>query len=159
MYRIGHGYDSHIFTEGKYITLAGVTIPFEKGLQSHSDGDVVVHSLCDAFLGAASLGDMGQHFPDSDQKYAGAQSKVFLNIVKGLVQEEGFIICNTDTTIVLEKPKLQKYILNMRENLASELKLSASVISIKAKTNEGMGFIGAGEGIAAFSVVMLKTDK
>ena len=159
MYRIGHGYDSHIFTEGKYITLAGVTIPFEKGLQSHSDGDVVIHSLCDALLVATSLGDMGQHFPDSDQQYAGAQSKVFLNTVKELIQEKGFIICNIDTTIVLEKPKLQKYIENMRKNLGSELKLDTSVISIKAKTNEGMGFIGAGEGIAAFSVVMLQADK
>ena len=110
MYRIGHGYDSHIFTEGKYITLAGVTIPFEKGLQSHSDGDVVIHSLCDALLGATSLGDMGQHFPDSDQQYAGAQSKVFLNTVKELIQEKKSMLNVTE--------KIEKYVFDNGGRLA-----------------------------------------
>lgn len=155
MFKIGHGYDSHCFTEGNFITLGGVIIPHDKSFKAHSDGDVVIHALCDALLGALALGDIGQHFPDTDPTYRNIDSRILLKKVNELIHTKSFFILNLDVTILAERPKLLPYISKMRENLAQDLVLEIEQVSIKAKTNESMGFIGRQEGMAAQAVVLL----
>lgn len=154
-FRIGHGYDCHRFAVGGKLILGGVWVPYEKGVIAHSDGDVVMHALCDALLGAAALGDIGQHFPDTAAEFRGIDSRLLLEKVIALTQQQNFVLKNIDVTILAERPKLFSYIPQMRENLATILTLPIAQISIKAKTNEKMGFIGRGEGIAAEAVVLI----
>ena len=154
--RIGHGYDVHRLTEGRALILGGVTIPYEKGLLGHSDADVLVHAVMDALLGAAALGDIGQHFPDTDPAYEGASSIELLKNVGKLLQERGYVIENIDATIIAQRPKLAAYRPQMAENIADALGLPVSRVSVKATTEEGLGFTGSGEGIAAHSVCLLR---
>lgn len=155
MVRIGHGYDVHRLVEGRKLILGGVNIPWEKGLLGHSDADVLVHAVMDALLGAAALGDIGQHFPDTDPAYAGADSIELLQNVGGLLEKEGYGIGNIDCTILAQQPKLKPFIPEMRQTIADALKLSVSQVSVKATTEEGLGFTGAGDGIAAHSVCII----
>jgi 2-C-methyl-D-erythritol 2,4-cyclodiphosphate synthase len=154
-FRIGHGYDVHRFGEGDYIVLGGVKIPYHHGFIAHSDGDVLIHSLCDALLGSIAAGDIGQHFPDTDNQYKDIDSKVLLAHVNQLLQRERFSIANADITIVAQTPKMSPYIQTMREQLADVLDTSISHINIKATTTEKLGFAGREEGIAVHSVVMV----
>lgn len=153
--RIGHGYDVHRLTEGRALVLGGVTVPWEKGLLGHSDADVLLHALMDALLGAAALGDIGKHFPDSDPAYEGISSLTLLEKVGDLLAEKGFVVENIDSTIIAQAPKMRPYIEAMRENIARALGLEAEFVSVKATTEEGMGFTGAGEGISAQAVCLL----
>jgi 2-C-methyl-D-erythritol 2,4-cyclodiphosphate synthase len=153
--RIGHGYDAHTFVEGRSLILGGVTIPHDKGLAAHSDGDAVLHALCDALLGAAALGDMGAHFPDSDKQFKDIDSRELLRKVMTLLEEKALTIVNVDITILLQKPKMSPYIVEMRNNVAADLKTEIKNINIKATTTEGMGFIGREEGIAVHAVTLL----
>ena len=155
-FRIGHGYDVHRLTEGRPLVLGGVEIPYERGLLGHSDADVLTHAAMDAILGALALGDIGQHFPDSDPTYQGISSILLLEKVAGLMQNEGYNLGNIDITVLAEKPKLAGYIPKMREMLAEALSVPVTSVSIKATTEEGLGFTGAGEGIAAHAVVLLE---
>jgi len=158
--KIGFGYDSHRFVEGRKLILGGVEIPHEKGLLGHSDADALVHAICDAIIGAVGGGDIGKHFPDTDPAYSGISSLTLLSYVRGMVEETGFEVNNIDSTIILEKPKLMAYRQEITDNIAAVLKISKDKVNIKAKTNEGMGFLGCGEGIAAFAVVTIrKKDK
>ncbi len=153
--RIGHGYDVHRLVEGRKLILGGVEIPFEKGLLGHSDADVLLHALSDALLGAAALGDIGQHFPDTDERYRGADSIVLLRRVAALLRERGYEVGNVDCTVLAQRPKLAGFIPQMRENIASALDIPADRVSVKATTEEGLGFTGAGEGIAAHAVALI----
>ena len=153
--RVGHGFDVHRFCEGDYILLGGVKIPFIKGIEAHSDGDVVIHALCDALLGACALGDIGKHFPDSDPLFEGFDSRFFLKSVAKLIYDTSYELINLDCTIVCEKPKISPYIGEMKDNLSSDLNVSLDQVSIKATTTEMLGFTGREEGIAAFAVVSL----
>jgi len=153
--RIGIGYDIHRLVEGRKLILGGVEIPFEKGLLGHSDSDVLSHAICDALLGAAALGDIGTHFPDSDPKWAGASSMDFLARAVEMVTERGYRIANIDATVMAERPKLQPHIEDMRVRLASVLVIDIDRINVKAKTNEGLDSIGRGEAIAAQAIVIL----
>ena len=153
--RIGHGYDVHRLVEDRRLILGGVEIPFEKGLLGHSDADVLLHAIADALLGAAALGDIGLHFPDSDPRYAGADSRVLLKEVCRLVRAAGFEIENIDATILCQAPKLRPYIDAMRRNIADTCDLPLDRVSVKATTEEGLGFTGSGEGIAAHAVALL----
>jgi len=155
--RIGHGYDAHPLKEGRLLVLGGVKIPFQKGLDGHSDADVVIHALCDALLGAMGLGDIGSHFPDSDSSLKDIDSRVLLKQVSNMIKESNFLIGNVDITILAEEPKLVKYIPIMKKNLADDLNSETSQVNIKATTTEGMGFIGRGEGISAHVVVLLNS--
>lgn len=155
-FRIGHGYDVHRLTAGRPLVLGGVKIPYERGLLGHSDADVLTHAAMDAILGALALGDIGQHFPDSDPTYAGISSVLLLEKVAGLMRNAGYGLGNIDITVLAEKPKLAGYIPKMRETLAEALSVPVSSVSIKATTEEGLGFTGAGEGIAAHAVVLLE---
>ena len=154
--RIGYGYDSHIFEEGRKLILAGIEIPDEKGLKGHSDADVVVHSIIDSILGALALGDIGSHFPDTDDKYKNINSIELLKETISIMKKNGFEIINTDTTIIIEKPKLRNYIDDMRKNLSKYLETDISNISIKAKTNEKMDDVGSGKGVITHSITLLK---
>ncbi len=154
--RIGQGIDAHAFRPGGRLVLGGVQIPHEQGIEAHSDGDVVLHALCDALLGAAALGDIGRHFPPDDPAYAGIDSRILLRKVVELIGREGLQISNTDITVVAQAPRLAPYISAMRGHIADDLQLDISHISIKATTTEHMGFTGRGEGIAAFAVVLLE---
>lgn len=154
--RIGHGFDVHRFGSTRKLILGGVEIPHEQGLIAHSDGDVVIHALCDALLGAAALGDIGHHFPDTSPEFEDADSRKLLRHVMGLLNEQGLRVGNGDITIVAQIPKLAPYIPSMRESLALELRLSSQRFNIKATTTEKMGYIGRGEGIAAYAVVLLE---
>ncbi len=154
--RIGSGYDSHRLVEGRTLVLGGVDIPFEKGLSGHSDADVLCHAIIDALLGALGAGDIGKHFPDDDNKWKDACSIDLLSEVVKLVKEQNFAISWIDATVMAEKPKLQTYIEAMKKNIA-RAGIPVHAISIKAKTNEGMGFIGRGEGMAAQAVCLLKS--
>ncbi|MCY4286559.1 MAG: 2-C-methyl-D-erythritol 2,4-cyclodiphosphate synthase [Thiotrichales bacterium] len=156
MIRIGHGYDAHRFAPGAKLVLGGVTIEFDCGLAAHSDGDVLVHALCDALLGAAGLGDIGRHFPDTSAKFAGIDSRILLRRVVGLVREEGFRVGNADATIVAQAPRLAPHLHRMREHLADDLGIVIGAMNIKATTTEGMGFTGRGEGIAAHAVALIE---
>ena len=154
--KIGFGYDSHRFIEDRPLILAGVHIPSEKGLAGHSDADVLVHAICDAILGAMGADDIGCHFPDTDPLYKNISSMILLDKVRSLMIKNGYKISNIDTTIVLESPKIRPFVPEMAQNLAQVLHIAGKDLNIKAKTNEGMGFIGRNEGIAVFAVVILE---
>ena len=154
--RIGQGYDVHRLTAGRRLVLGGVDIPFDRGLLGHSDADVLVHAIMDALLGAAALGDIGKLFPDSDPAYTGADSLALLKIVAQRVREAGFEIENVDSTVLAQAPKLAPHILRMRENIAAALAVDPAAVSVKATTEEGLGFTGTGEGIAAQAVALLR---
>ncbi len=153
--RIGHGYDVHRLKEGRKLILGGIDIPYEKGLDGHSDADVLVHAIMDALLGAAALGDIGQHFPDNDDKYLGADSIELLKAVGELLREHGYGIRNIDSTIICQRPKLKDHITAMRTKIAEALEIDISQVSVKATTEEKLGFTGSGEGIAAHAVCLL----
>ena len=153
--RVGIGHDIHRLTEGRKLILGGVEIPFEKGLMGHSDADVLTHAICDALLGAAALGDIGTHFPDSDQRFAGASSLDLLSKVMEMVGEGGFKVSNIDSVILAERPRLAPYIKTIRERLAAVMSIDAGRISVKAKTGEGLESVGRGEAIAAHVVALL----
>lgn len=153
--RIGMGYDSHRFTDGDSIMLGGEEIPFEKGLAAHSDGDALLHALCDALLGAAALGDIGKHFPDHDPVYQNIESSELVKKVMLELHNQNFSVGNVDCTVILEKPKLSTYVSAIQKNISGLLNIDERNVNIKASTNEGMGFIGRGEGVAAIVVVML----
>ena len=153
--RIGLGYDVHRLTEGRPLILGGVTIPYEKGLLGHSDADVLLHALMDALLGAAALGDIGCLFPDSDERYRGADSRVLLREVADLLERSGFSVGNVDVTLIAQRPKIAPYVPRMRENIAADLNLPLEAVSVKATTEEGLGFTGSGEGMAAQAAATL----
>ena len=153
--RIGQGYDVHAFAEGRPLILGGVTVPYDKGLAGHSDADVLLHAICDALLGAAGLGDIGHHFPDTDPAYAGADSRELLRKVISLVTAQGLKIVNLDSTVIAQAPKLAGYIDTMRANIADDLGVGLDCINVKATTTEKLGFTGRGEGIAAMAIVLL----
>jgi len=154
--RIGSGYDVHRLVEDRALILGGVVIPYEKGLLGHSDADVLLHAIMDALLGAAALGDIGKHFPDSNEKYKGISSMELLKEVKRLLDEELFIVENIDATIIAQKPKMAPYLQEMRENIAGVLQIDVSQVNVKATTEEGLGFTGSGEGIASQAVCLLE---
>ena len=154
--KIGHGYDVHRFAEGRALVLGGVTIPHDRGLLGHSDADVLTHAVMDALLGAAALGDIGLHFPDSDPAYRGINSLTLLSRVGKLLAEKGYRVGNIDATVVAEEPKLRPYIDAMRENLAAALGIKPDRVSVKATTEEGLGFTGERLGIAAHAVCLLE---
>lgn len=153
--RIGQGYDAHRFSTGDHLVIGGVTIPFAMGMAAHSDGDVAIHALCDALLGAAALGDIGQHFPDSSAEFENIDSRILLRRVVRLLRERGYTVGNVDLTIVAQAPKMAVHIPAMREHLAADLEIAREMVNVKATTTEGMGFTGRGEGIAAHAVVLL----
>ena len=153
--RIGHGIDVHRFGDGDHVTLGGVRIPHEQGLLAHSDGDVALHALCDAILGALALGDIGQHFPDTDASYSGADSRVLLRQVIALMAARRYRVGNADITVLAEHPKLAPHIVRMRECIAEDMQVAADAVSVKATTTEKLGFVGRCEGIEAHAVVVL----
>ena len=156
MIRVGQGYDVHRFNDGDHIILGGVTIPYEKGLEAHSDGDVVLHALADAILGAAALGDIGKHFPDTDPEFKGADSRVLLRHVYKIVQEKGYKLINADVTIIAQAPKMLPHVPAMRANIAADLVVDIDFINVKATTTEKLGFEGRKEGIAVQAVVLIE---
>lgn len=156
--RIGHGFDVHCFTEGRPLILGGVHIPYEKGLAAHSDGDVVIHALCDALLGAAAMGDIGQHFPDNASEYKNIDSRLLLKQVVTLFKAGGWQFGNADITIVAQAPKMSSHIPAMRKTLAADLETSMDNLNIKATTTEKLGFTGRGEGIAVHAVALLQAN-
>lgn len=153
--RIGMGYDVHRLAEGRDLIIGGVTIPYEKGLLGHSDADVLLHAVSDALLGAAALGDIGKHFPDTDPAYKGISSLLLLEKVGALLEENGFLIENIDATIIAQAPKMRPYIDTMRENIAKALGIEVNQVNVKATTEEGLGFTGVGEGISSQAICML----
>lgn len=153
--RIGHGYDAHQFESGKQLVLCGVEISHDNGLKAHSDGDVALHALCDAILGAAALGDIGRHFPDTSTEFAGIDSRILLKDVMKMILHKGYQIANVDLTILAEAPKMAPHIEQMVDNIASDLRVSTDRINVKATTTEKMGFVGRAEGISAHAVVLL----
>ena len=154
--RVGHGYDVHRLVEGRALILGGVTVPFDRGLLGHSDADVLTHAVMDALLGAAALGDIGQLFPDSDAAYAGADSIALLERVTALLREHGWQVGNVDATVVAQVPKLAPYIPEMRRRLAEAMGLDVDCVSVKATTEERLGFTGSGEGMAAHAVALIE---
>jgi 2-C-methyl-D-erythritol 2,4-cyclodiphosphate synthase len=154
-FRIGHGYDVHRLVPDRKLILGGVEIPFERGLLGHSDADVLLHAVADALLGAAALGDIGCLFPDNDPQYAGADSLELLRQVAARVHDAGYTVCNADATILMQRPKLRPYIDDMRRNIAQALDVPVSSVSVKATTEEGLGFTGTGEGVAAHCVCLI----
>lgn len=156
MLRIGNGYDVHRFKEGRKLILGGVEIPNDKGLDGHSDADVLIHAIMDAMLGALALGDIGQHFPDTDERYRGISSMLLLRHVKDLVRGKGYEIINLDSIIVAQRPKLKPYIEDMRKNIAGELSVDIDSVSVKATTEEKLGFTGEELGVKSYCVVLLK---
>lgn len=154
-FRIGIGFDVHAFSDNRKLIIGGLEIPFEKGLLGHSDADVLLHAVCDALLGALSLGDIGQHFPDTDNHYKNIDSKILLKNVYELVEERGYELGNLDVVVTLQRPKISPYILKMKEKIAEILKSSVDQISIKATTTEKLGFVGREEGISAFASVLI----
>lgn len=154
--RIGQGYDVHKLVEGRDCIICGVKIPYEKGLLGHSDADVALHALSDALLGAAALGDIGKHFPDTDERYKGADSRELLREVVRKISEKGYSVENVDVTIVAQKPKMSPYIEEMRKNIAEDLNVDIDAVNVKATTTEKLGFEGRGEGISATAVALLK---
>jgi len=153
--RIGQGYDVHAFGPGDHVVLGGVRVPHERGVVAHSDGDVVIHALCDAILGALALGDIGKHFPPSDERWRGTDSRVFLRHCRTLMREAGYALGNADVTVICERPKVGPHAERMRALLAEDLDVEIDAISIKATTTEKLGFTGRGEGIAAMAVALL----
>jgi 2-C-methyl-D-erythritol 2,4-cyclodiphosphate synthase len=156
MFRIGIGYDAHRFEENRRLVLGGVEIPYSKGLKGHSDADVLVHAVCDAILGALALGDIGEHFPDTDNRFKGISSLILLEEVNKKAFSLGYVVHNVDSVIVAQKPKLKPYKEMMKENIAKVLKIEKNSVSIKATTTEGLGFEGREEGISAYAVVLLR---
>lgn len=156
MLRIGQGYDAHKFKDGDHIVIGGVTIPYEKGLAAHSDGDVALHALCDALLGAAALGDIGKHFPDTDAQFKGIDSRILLRDVRAKLTERGYSVVNVDVTIIAQAPKMAPYIPHMRQHIADDLQIAREAVNVKATTTERMGFEGRGEGISSMAVALLK---
>lgn len=157
--RVGIGFDVHPLVEGRPLVLGGVTVPFAKGLQGHSDGDVLLHALIDALLGAAALGDIGAHFPSSDPQYRGISSLLLLEHTHALLRRRGWLVHNTDATVVAQAPVLRPYIDPMRGEIAVRLGLALGQVSVKAKTTDGLGFTGRGEGIAAYAVATLEEQR
>lgn len=157
--RIGHGYDVHRLTEGRALILGGVDIPYNRGLDGHSDADVLTHAVMDALLGAAAMGDIGRHFPDTDPQYKGISSMKLLACVRDLLAAAGYQVCNIDVTVLAQKPKLAPYIRQMEENLAAELGIEANRINVKATTEERLGFTGREEGIACHAVCLLEEER
>lgn len=155
--RIGQGYDVHRFGEGNHIVMGGVTIPYDQGLVAHSDGDVLLHALCDALLGACALGDIGKHFPDTDEQYANADSRELLRHVYKLITDMGYHLGNTDITIVAQAPKMAPHIAAICSNIASDLEVAEDQVNVKATTTEHLGFAGRKEGIAVYAVVLLQS--
>lgn len=155
--RVGMGYDVHKLVEGRRLVLGGVEIPYEKGLLGHSDADVLVHAVMDALLGAAALGDIGKHFPDTDPAYEGADSMKLLEEVRKLLDEHNFMIGNVDATVIAQRPKLAPYIEMMRENIAARLLIDKNQVNVKATTEEGLGFTGQGQGISSQTICLLET--
>ena len=155
-FRVGSGFDAHRLAAGRPLVLGGVTIPFDRGLLGHSDGDCLIHAVCDALLGAAAAGDMGEHFPSSDPGLEGASSRLFLEGVARIVAERGFAVENVDATVIAEAPALAPHLAAMRARLAELLALDASAVSVKAKSSDGLGALGRGEGIAAQAVALLR---
>lgn len=153
--RVGMGYDVHRLVEGRELIIGGVTIPYEKGLLGHSDADVLLHAIADALLGAAALGDIGKHFPDSDPAYKGISSMILLQKVGELLAYKGFLVENIDATIIAQAPKMRPHIDTMRENIAKALEMDVSCVNVKATTEEGLGFTGTGEGISSQAICML----
>jgi 2-C-methyl-D-erythritol 2,4-cyclodiphosphate synthase len=156
MIRVGMGYDVHRFKDGGDVILGGVKIDYEQGLEAHSDGDVVLHALCDALLGAAALGDIGKHFPDTDPEFKGADSRVLLRHVYRIVQDKGYVLVNADITIIAQAPKMAPYIVAMCVNMAADLNIDVDFINVKATTTEKLGFEGRKEGIAVQAVVLIE---
>ncbi len=156
--RIGQGYDVHAFGEGDHVMLGGVRVPHTQGVQAHSDGDVVLHALCDALLGAMAAGDIGMHFPDTDPQWRGADSRVFLRHIAGLLRERNYTVVNVDTTVLADAPRLGKYREQMRSNIAADLNISATQVNIKATTSEGLGFIGKREGLACHAIALIEIN-
>ena len=154
--RVGQGYDVHAFTDGDHVMLGGERVPHTQGVLAHSDGDVLLHALCDALLGAAGLGDIGMHFPDSDPRWRGADSRSFLRHVRLLLQDRGYRVVNVDATVIAERPRLGRYREAMRANIGSDLVLDAERVNVKATTTEGLGFVGRGEGLACQAVVLIE---
>lgn len=154
--RIGHGFDVHAFGPGDHLVLGGVKIPHQRGFVAHSDGDVLLHALCDALLGAAALGDIGRHFPDTDQRFRGADSRELLARTLALVRAEGWAPVNIDSVIIAQAPKMAPHIEAMRANIAADFRIPLSAVNVKATTTERLGFTGRGEGIAAEAVVLLE---
>lgn len=153
--RIGHGYDVHRMTENRKLILGGVDIPYEKGLLGHSDADVLLHAISDALLGAAALGDIGKHFPDTDPRYKGIDSRILLRHVVDLIKENGYSVGNIDCTVIAQQPKLKDYIEAMRKNIAEDCCVEVSCVNVKATTEERLGFTGDGSGISAHAVCIL----
>ncbi len=156
MIRIGHGYDVHEFEAGDHVILGGVKIPYQKKFKAHSDGDVLIHAVCDALLGAMALGDIGQHFPDNNEAYKGINSRQLLTHVYALLSAEEYILNNLDVTIVAQAPKMSAHISVMRDNLATDLKVDPSRVNVKATTTEKLGFVGREEGIAVHCVCLIE---
>ena len=159
MFRTGIGFDAHALAEGRPLVIGGVRIPHSRGLLGHSDADVLVHAVMDAILGALALGDIGEHFPDTEDEFEGADSLELLSHVQKMIEDKGYCCENLDSIIIAEKPKLKSYIGEMRENIASVLKINVDQLSIKATTTEHMGFTGREEGIVAQAIVLLKSNK
>ena len=157
--RIGQGFDAHALVAGRKLVIGGVEIPHEKGLAGHSDADVLIHALCDALLGAAGLGDIGAHFPDSDARYKGIDSRRLLREVAALLALSPYRVVNVDATIIAQAPRMAPHVAAMRANLAQDLGIAVEVVSVKAKTTEKLGFVGRGEGIAAEAVVLIDTPR
>ncbi len=153
--KIGHGFDAHRFEQGRPLILGGVTVPYAQGLVAHSDGDVLIHALCDALIGAAGLGDIGKHFPDSDAEYKNIDSRKLLRDVVNKLRSASLSISNVDVTVIAQRPKLSGYIEQMKINIADDLGVDLSRVNIKATTTEGLGFEGRGEGISSHAVVLL----
>jgi 2-C-methyl-D-erythritol 2,4-cyclodiphosphate synthase len=156
--RIGHGFDVHQLVEGRKCIIGGVDIPHEKGLKGHSDADVLLHAICDALLGAAALGDIGKHFPDTDPRFKGIDSRELLRHVIRLLKEKGYGVVNVDGTVIAEAPKLAPHITAMRENIAADMGIGVDQVNVKATTSERLGFTGRGEGIAAEAVCLISKD-
>ncbi|MDH4572307.1 2-C-methyl-D-erythritol 2,4-cyclodiphosphate synthase [Salinicola acroporae] len=157
-FRIGHGFDVHRFGDGDHLMIGGVRVPFDQGFVAHSDGDVLLHAISDALLGACALGDIGRHFPDTDPAWKGADSRALLRHVVGLVREAGYRVGNLDATVMAQAPRMAEWIPRMREAIAADVEIELGAVNVKATTTERLGFTGRGEGIAAEAVVLLVVD-
>lgn len=154
-FRIGQGFDVHAFTTGDFVTLGGVKIPHTQGIKAHSDGDVLLHAICDALLGAAALGDIGMHFPDTEPQWRGVDSRVFVRHACTLLHERGYKVVNVDATVLADAPRLGKHRAEMCVNIAADLQIDVGCVNVKATTNEGLGYIGRREGLACQAIVMI----
>jgi 2-C-methyl-D-erythritol 2,4-cyclodiphosphate synthase len=159
MMRVGHGYDVHALVDGRDLILGGVKIPHHKGLQGHSDADVLIHAICDALLGAAALGDIGQHFPDADAQFKNIDSRILLRHVREMLEDNGYVVSNVDATIIAQAPKLAGYVPKMVEYLADDLRVDQNQVNIKATTTEKLGFIGREEGMAVEAVALISSTE